>query len=106
MRVLLDECVHADVRAAFPDDHVETATEAGWRGLEDGVLLALAQTRFDVLVTIDRSLEHQNNLANFNLGVVVVHVRSNEIGSFQSLFSQIRDATARVRPGTAVQVPR
>lgn len=57
MRILLDECVHAGVRAAFPGYSVSTVTEAGWRGGKDGSLLGLAERGFDVFVTIDRKFE-------------------------------------------------
>jgi hypothetical protein len=40
----------------------------GWDTLKDGVLLQLAQERFDVFLTIDRSLEYQQNLRKFSLG--------------------------------------
>jgi hypothetical protein len=41
---------------------VSTVTEAGWRTSKDGPLLAFAQDRFDVFVTVDRRLESQNDL--------------------------------------------
>jgi hypothetical protein len=44
---------------------------------EDGPLLERAEKEFDVLVTIDRSLEYQQNLAKYRIGVVVVHVPKN-----------------------------
>ena len=59
MRILLDECVHVGVKAAFGGHVVESVTEIRWRSSKDGPLLAFAQEEFDVFVTIDRSLEHQ-----------------------------------------------
>ena len=56
MRILLDECVHIGVKAAFSGHIVKSVTEVGWRSRKDGPLLALAQEEFDVFVTIDRSL--------------------------------------------------
>ena len=31
----------------------------GWSGQKNGALLALAESEFDVLITIDQSIEHQ-----------------------------------------------
>ena len=59
MRILLDECVNAGVKAAFAGHEIKTVTEAGWRGAKDGPLLALAQKSFDVFVTIDRRFGRQ-----------------------------------------------
>lgn len=56
MRILLDECVHAGVRAAFPGHSVKTVVDAGWRSSQDGPLLELAAVRFDVFVTNRREV--------------------------------------------------
>ena len=72
MRILLDECVHAGVRAAFPGHEVRTVSEIGRQSSADGPLLTIAQRSFDVFVTIDRSLRHQQEIANLQLAVIVV----------------------------------
>ena len=78
MHILLDECVNAGLRAAFPSHTVETVTEIGWCGSPDRPLLTYAQAQFDVFVTIDGNLEHQQNLRKFDMGFVVIRVPSNE----------------------------
>jgi len=105
VRVLLDECVHAGLRAAFSGHSVQTVTEAGWRCSKDGPLLQWAQGHFDVFVTIDRKIPHQHNLKAFRLGFVLVRVRSNEIGRYRPLFSEIRLAAETVRKGQLIQLP-
>ena len=62
MRILLDECVNAGVKAAFPGHAVRTVTEISWRGSKDDLLLARAENLFDVFVTIDRRLERDDYL--------------------------------------------
>lgn len=104
MRILLDECVNACLRTAFPGHIVKTVSEIGWRGTEDGLLLEFAQTEFDVFVTVDRNLERQNDLKKFLLGFVVVRVRSNEINAYRPIFSHIQEAAQRVRSGEIVYV--
>jgi len=64
----------------------------------------LAQKQFDVFVTIDRNLEHQQNLRRFNLGFVVAKVRNNEISSYLHLFEQIKQAAENVGAGQAIYV--
>ena len=99
MRILLDECVNAGVRKAFPGHAVKTVAQTGWHSTDDGTLLLLTQQQFDVFVTIDRNLEHQQNLKKFNLGFVVVRVPSNEISSYLHLFAQLKEAAESVRRG-------
>ena len=104
MRLLLDECVNAGVRKALSGHLVSTVAESGWSSIKDGPLLLLAQQRFDVFVTIDRSLEHQQNLARLKMGVVIIRVPNNEIESYQPIFELIRTAVEAARPGVVVRV--
>ena len=78
MRVLIDECVDPRVKLLFGDHNAATVHEQGWDALEDGPLLTVAQKAFDVLVTIDGSIEFQQNLSKFQIGIVVVHVPKNQ----------------------------
>jgi hypothetical protein len=48
-----------------------TVQDAGWSGKENGELLAIAETEFDVLVTIDTNLRYQQNLAGRSIAIVV-----------------------------------
>jgi predicted nuclease of predicted toxin-antitoxin system len=57
MRVLIDECVDPRVKQLFSDHQVATVHERGWDTLDDRTLLSLAQSDFDVLLTIDKGLE-------------------------------------------------
>jgi predicted nuclease of predicted toxin-antitoxin system len=104
VHILLDECVNAGLRAAFPGHAVRTVAEIGWRGSPDGPLLTYAQAHFDVFVTIDRNLEHQQNLRKLNLGFVIIRVPSNEITSYCPLFSEVQAAAENVRAGEVVHV--
>jgi hypothetical protein len=60
-RVLLDEHLPRRLRTLLPGFHVQTVAEAGWSGKTNGELLRLAVGVFDVLVTADRSIPHQQN---------------------------------------------
>jgi predicted nuclease of predicted toxin-antitoxin system len=96
VRILLDECVHSRVKAAFPGYAVKTVSEICWRSSKDGALLDFAQKQFDVFVTIDRKLEQQHNVTRMKMGFVVVRVPSNEIGSYRPIFSELKEAAERV----------
>ena len=66
MRVLLDECLPKKLKREITADFIQTVPEAGWAGKKNGELLRLAATEFDVLLTNDQNMEHQQNLKNFN----------------------------------------
>ena len=62
MRVLLDESVPVQVRGALLGHDVQSVSDLGWKGLENGELLTSAeQVGFEVLVIADKNLRHQQN---------------------------------------------
>ena len=104
MRILIDECVDPRVKLLFGEHQAATVHEQGWDTLEDGPLLAVAQKEFDVLVTIDGSLEFQQNVSKLRLAVVVVHVPKNQLAHYRVIHNELLAAVANARPGTVAHV--
>ena len=104
MRILLDECVNAGVKAAFPGHSVKTVSEISWRSSKDGPLLGHAEKSFDIFVTIDCRLERQHDLTKLRLKFVIAHVPTNEITSYLPIFPALLSAAANVRLGEVVHV--
>jgi predicted nuclease of predicted toxin-antitoxin system len=65
MKILLDECVPRKIKSPFAAEGIscETVRDAGWSGKKNGELLSLAEQQYQVLVTIDKNIKHQQNLA-------------------------------------------
>ncbi|HVQ40265.1 MAG TPA: hypothetical protein VMS31_22175 [Pyrinomonadaceae bacterium] len=55
---------------------VETAFELGWATLENGALLAAAESSFDLLITTDQKLRYQQSIAGRNLSILVLMTTS------------------------------
>jgi hypothetical protein len=74
MRIPIDECAPKALKAELAAHGYDCTTvqEAGWSGKENGELLALADERFDVLVTLDRKLRYQQNLTGREIALLVV----------------------------------
>jgi len=104
MRVLLDECVPRGLRQELSGHEVKTVAEMGWAGVKNGALLERAEKEFDVFLTVDRSLEHQQNLAGYAIAVVVVHSSSNDIAVLRPLMPQVRSTLAQAKPRAVVHV--
>ena len=104
MRILIDECVDPRVKLLFGDHKVATVHEQGWDTLEDGPLLTVAQKGFDVLLTIDGSLEFQQNLSRFQIAVIVVHVPKNQMAHYRVLQKELLHAVERARIGEVIHV--
>lgn len=79
MRVLLDECIPRRLKAYLTGHECQTVAEAGWAGQRNGELLSLAAGKFDVLLTLDKGLQYQQNLSGHVLSVLVLRVQSNRI---------------------------
>jgi hypothetical protein len=64
---------------------VLTVARMGWAGKSNGELLTLAQEGFDVFVTTDRNLISQQNLARFNIAVLILAAQSNRLADLRRL---------------------
>jgi hypothetical protein len=72
LRVLLDECVDVRLAANLAGVDVRTVADQGWLGISNGKLLALAATKFDVFLTVDRNLPFQQHLPKFDIAVILL----------------------------------
>ena len=45
----------------------------GWSGMRNGELLAVAEDQFDVLITMDQNMQHQQHLPRYDLAVILLH---------------------------------
>ena len=80
MKVLFDHNVDRRLRNLLAGHDVRTAREMGWEQLENGVLLrAAADDGFEALLSIDKKLEHEQNLRTLPLPVIVIDSRSNAL---------------------------
>jgi predicted nuclease of predicted toxin-antitoxin system len=98
MRLLLDECVPVRLVRALPSHQVSTVVQEGWSGVKNGKLLALAATRFDVLVTVDKNLQYQQNTSALPVAVLVLDAVSNELSSLLALVPALEAALINLKP--------
>jgi hypothetical protein len=105
VRVLLDECLPKRLKGEFVGHDVSTVPEMGWASKRNGDLLALAVGKFDVFLTADRNLSHQQDLSSFDMAIVVLVARSNGFEDLQPLALRVLESlpTARRRAATLVR---
>ena len=99
MRVLLNESIPVDFAQDLSALDAETVIGLGWAGLKNGALLRQAAGQFQVLITMDKNLQFQQNLAAHAIAVVLIRARSNRIDDLRKLVPQILDAVAGSEPG-------
>jgi len=72
--------------------------QRGWERLDDGVVLELASVEFDVFVTVDKDLPHQQNLSRFDIGVIVLRARTTRLADLRELLGALRAALDDIKP--------
>lgn len=88
MRVLFDECVPAPLANDLIGHEVFTVEDAGLKGLKNGALLTAASEKYDVLITVDRGYEHQQNVSALPLAVLLLYTRTNKLEHLQELIPE------------------
>jgi hypothetical protein len=76
MRILFDQGTPVPLRQTLADHIVATAYEMGWSNLANGALLAMAEGSFDLFITTDQNLQHQQNLVGNQLAILVLPTTS------------------------------
>jgi predicted nuclease of predicted toxin-antitoxin system len=80
MRILIDECIDERFRNSFSNHDCQTARYAGLAGLQNGELLAAAETaKFEVFLTVDQGIEYQQNLTGRSIAIIIFYTKSNRL---------------------------
>jgi hypothetical protein len=104
VRVLLDESLPRPLAALLSVHEVRTVAAVGWNGIENGELLRLAAEHFDVLITADRNLEHQQNLRTLPVSVVVLVAPTNRLESLTPLVPELLELLKELPPHRLVRI--
>jgi hypothetical protein len=103
MRVLFDNGTPRGVAAALSGHTVEEARARGWDALTNGELLDVAEAAgFDVFVTTDGSLQHQQNLSRRKIAVVVLGKARWKL--IKERLGDVAAAVAAAQPGGVSEV--
>jgi hypothetical protein len=76
----------------------------GWGGIRNGELLLRAANEFDALVTVDKSLQYQQNLDALPIAVIVLYAQSNELPYLLPLIPKVEEVLATLLPRTLVRI--
>ena len=103
MKVLFDQGTPVPLRVHLKPHTVETAAERGWSRLRNGELLQRATAAgYDVFVTTDQGLQHQQKLSRLPFGIVVL--TSTSWPRVQKKTDAILEAVRTATPGEAIIV--
>ena len=104
MRLLLDESVPAQLRSRLVGHDVWTVRRMGWSGKSNGELLALARDEFDAFITLDQNLEHQQDITEGDIPIVVLITRRSRIDHLEPLVPRTLEALPSLKRGQVIRI--
>jgi predicted nuclease of predicted toxin-antitoxin system len=103
MKILLDECVPIQLRNAFLNHEVHSATTPNWKGLSNGQLLDRAELEgFDLVIVADKNMRHQQDLSTRR--IAILELWTNHRPTLELHFDYIRAAAERIASSEYVQL--
>jgi hypothetical protein len=103
MRILFDQSTPVPVRPYLKGHIVRTAAQQGWARLTNGDLLTAAEEAgFDLLLTTDKNMRDQQNLAGRNIAIVVLD--RQQWPQLRPHMQLVVDAVNGATPGSYVAV--
>lgn len=103
MRVLFDQATPVPIRSHLKGHEVRTAAQQGWDRLKNGELLEAAESDgFDVLLTTDKNMRYQQNLADRKIAVVVLGLQ--QWPNLRPFVGRIAEAIQSAIPGSYAEI--
>jgi predicted nuclease of predicted toxin-antitoxin system len=107
MRILIDECLPKQLKQWLADINtdleIQTIKDAGWEGMKNGVLLKVANGKFDVLVTADKNMHHQQNFVGLDISVLVYP--TNKAKTVKLGVSALVQSLQKIKPSQKTESP-
>ena len=92
MKLLLDENLPRKLKRELPKHDVHTVAEMGWNGKDNGELLAMMlKEGFQVLLTADKNLQHQQNFQTYSIPVMVLNARFITFEDLRPLMTKVNN---------------
>jgi hypothetical protein len=83
---------------------VDSVVGQGWAGLKNGPLLQRMRGEYDVLLTMDRSLEFQQQVAALPFEVLLVRAASNRMADLAPLVPAMLEALPTIQRGQIARI--
>lgn len=105
MKILLDNCVPRPFERQLVGHEVVHCSRLGWEGLVNGKLLAAAEAAgFLVMVTVDRNMQFQQNMAGRDIAVIYLRAPKNDLPSLIPLAVRVLEELDMLQPGTVLTI--
>lgn len=101
MKILLDENLPKKLKNDFSGIEVYTVREKGWQGKQNGELLNLMiENNFDILITFDKNLKHQQNFSKYPVPVIAIIAPDNTYLKLKKIVPEVKQILSQtLNPG-------
>ena len=107
MKILLDECLPLDFRHSFTNHEAHTVQWAGLKSKKNGELLRAAEAAgYEVLVTVDQGIPHQQSSLGRKIAVIVIRSQTNQLEDLIPIVDAVLHVLMMILPGETVTIPR
>ena len=91
MKVLLDENLPKGLKQDFPEHEIFTVRDKNWNSKKNGELIRLMiDDGFDILITFDQNITHQQNLNKYPICLIVLKAQINTYEALKKFIPEIR----------------
>lgn len=105
MKLLLDESVNTRLRHHFPGHDAHTAEYMGWKSFGNGELLALTRKEeFEAFITRYQNMEEQQNIAAYEIPVILLYSRSNSLDDLLPLMPEVLEVLPNAPRGEVTPI--
>jgi hypothetical protein len=85
------------MRGCLANHECVAASERGWKGIQNGELLRLAEGQFDLFITADQSIRYQQNLKGRR--IPILELSTNDLRRILAAASLLQSAIETTKAG-------
>jgi len=106
MKILIDECLPAALKGNLIaiGHESQTVRQAGLGSKKNGEFLTLAEGRWEVLLTSDRNIKHQQNMTGRSVSILILCAKTNRMKDLLPLMPACTEALLSIQAGRVVEV--
>jgi len=102
VRILFDECAPWPLSKLLKGHTCSNPVQEGWRGIQNGELLKLAEAKFDLFLTCDQGIRYQQNLKGRK--IAILQLSTNDWILLEKRSSEILTALASIQAGQYLEL--
>ena len=92
MKILIDENIDVNFKKDLFEFETKTVRDNNWVGIKNGELLKLAVNNgYDVFVTLDSNIRHQQNLSKLEITIFVLKSMDSRLSNLKLFIPQIKN---------------